>query len=152
MDEVTRVTLWPTLSGYLRTKEGVPLSSHQEFLKQLTYGFWQEYSGIAHSTFQGLMATAAFYSPRDVPYHDQNKFDVATDTMISMHLTRVIGIMLCVLTEVQAHFRFEGARINQRLHAGWDAVLTAMEIKELYDLRYRGLMDDRGLNREEKAL
>ncbi|HXZ11331.1 MAG TPA: hypothetical protein VEG64_02975 [Candidatus Sulfotelmatobacter sp.] len=148
IDEVSEATLWPTMSAYLRTKEGVPLTPHQSFLKELTYGFWQEYSGIAHSTFQGLMRTATFYSPRDVPHEKRDEFDEAVDAMISMHLKRVVGVLLCVLTEVQAHFRFEGARINQRLHRAWDAVIAAAEIRELYDLRYKKLMEDRGLNRE----
>jgi hypothetical protein len=137
---------WPTLSRYLQpAAKGTPLTPHQTFLKTLTYGFWQEYSGIAHSTFQGLMATATFYSPRSVPEDYRTQFDTAADTMISMHLKRVVGILLCALTEVQAHFRFDGARINQRLHKGWDAVLPAAEIKELYDMRYKKLMEERGI-------
>ena len=146
-DEVSKAPLWPTLSAYLRVREGIPLTPHQQFLKELTYGFWQEYSGMAHSTFQGLMPTAIFYSTRDVPHEGRANFDDnVVETMIFMHLRRVIGILLCVLTEVQVHFRFDGARINERLHKGWNAVLSVTEIKELYDLRYRQLMSDAGIN------
>ena len=138
---------WPTLSRYLQpAAKGDALSKHQLFLKLLTYGFWQEYSGIAHSTFQGLMATAQFYSPRSVPEDYRTQFDNVSDAMISMHLKRVVGILLCALTEVQAHFRFAGANINARLHKNWDAVLAAAEIKELYDLRYKELMAHAGIN------
>ena len=62
--------------------------------------------------------------------------------MLSMHLLRVVGILLCTLTEVQAYFRFSDARINERLIEGWKAVLPALEVKELYDLRYAKLMRD----------
>jgi hypothetical protein len=65
--------------------------------------------------------------------------------MVSRHVIRVVGILLCILTEVHAYFRFDGANINERLIKGWDAVLPALEIKELYDLRYDKLMKDAGI-------
>jgi hypothetical protein len=146
-DEVKNTKTWPTLSGYLRVKKGVPLNPHQEFLKKLTFGFWQEYSGIAHATFQGLMPTAMFYSVQDVPYEHRPHFEaVVVETMVSTNIFRTAGILLCILTEVQASFRFDGARINQRLHEVWNALILAPEIKELYDGRYAKLMEEKGIS------
>ncbi len=133
---------WPTLSGYLRVKKGTPLTPHQEFLKKLTFGFWQEYSGMAHATFQGLAPTAIFYTPQDLPHEVRPQVETASEIMISIHVPRVAGILLCMLTEVQAYFRFDGAHINQRLHQVWNALIPVPEIKELYDERYAKLMED----------
>jgi hypothetical protein len=144
--EVSNAKRWPTLSRYLRLEKNVAPTPHQQFLKKLTFGFWDEYSGMAHATFQGLSVTGLFYATRDLPHEDRPQLDDTADAMISMHLTRVVGVLLCILTEVQACFRFEGARINQRLHDIWRKVLPALEIKELYDERYEGLMRDRGIN------
>lgn len=149
--DVTNAPPWPTLSVYLRFKKKVPFTPHQLILRKLQYGFWKEYSGMAHATFQGLIPTGQFFSTASILHEDRSQFDDISDAMISMHLKRVVGILLCILTEVQAHFRFEGAHINQRLHNGWDAVLAAAEIKELYDQRYEQLMKDHRIEREDGA-
>jgi hypothetical protein len=145
--EVAAAVTWPTLGAYIRPKKKVPLTPHQEFLTKLTYGFWQEYSGMAHATFQGLMATGILFTPNDIPWEFRDQFEsVHTEQVLSSNLTRVAGILLCTITEVQAYFRFEGSNINSRLHEIWNALLPAMEIKELYDERYEKLMKDRRIN------
>jgi hypothetical protein len=147
LDSVNAAIPWPTLGTYLRPDKNTPLKPNQEFLKRLTYGFWQEYSGIAHATFQGLLPTAAFYTPEDVPHEQRKEFDdVFVELTLSKHTFRAAAILLCMLTEVQAHFRFDGARINQRLHEVWNALIPVPEIRELYDERYSKLMADRGMN------
>jgi hypothetical protein len=146
--EVRQAKSWPTLSAYLRVKKNVSLTPHQEFLKKLTYGFWQEYSGMAHATFEGLLPTAMFYTVKDVPHEFRSNVETAIDTVIAIHIPRLAAILLCMLTEVQTYFRFDGARINQRLHLVWNALLPAPEVKELYDLRYAKLMADKGITPE----
>ncbi len=146
--QVKAAKTWPTLSAYLRVKKGVPLTPHQEFLKRLTLGFWQEYSGISHATFQGLLPIAIFLAPKDLPHEERPKVDLASDWMIALHISRVAAILLCMLTEVQAYFRFDGAHINQRLHEVWKALVHVPEIKELYDERYAKLMKEKGINPE----
>jgi len=72
--------------------------------------------------------------------------DTMFETMLSIHIPRIAAVLLCMLTEVQAYFRFDGAHIGQRLHQVWNALLPAPEVKELYDLRYGKLMSDKGIN------
>jgi hypothetical protein len=144
VNEVSATKLWLTLGRYLRE---LPMTPNKVFLQKLTLGFWREYSGMSHAAFHGLIPTAPFFAPRDVPMELRPHFDDHADRMLSMHLLRVVGILLCILTEVQAHFRFDGARINERLMQGWTAVLVAIEIKELYDYRYERLMRDRGISK-----
>jgi hypothetical protein len=146
-EEVNTATIWPTLSRYLKPDgKDVPLTPHQEFLRKLTFGFWQEYSGMAHATFNGLMPIAMFYAPDKIQHEDRDRFyNVNVEQMIATHVVRAAGVLLCMLTEVQAHFRFDGARINERLHEVWDALLTMPEIKELYDGRYGELMQQKNI-------
>jgi hypothetical protein len=144
LDEVMKTRIWSTLGRYL---SDAPETSNKTFLRRLTLGFWREYSGMAHAAFHGLIPTAGFFAPRDVPLELRSKFQDHADGMLSMHLLRVVGVLLCILTEIQGHFGFDGAHINERLHKVWDAVLPALEIKELYDQRYAELMRDRGINR-----
>lgn len=147
-DVMATKNLWPTLGQYLRENEKTGLTQHQEFLQKLTLGFWQEYSGIAHATFQGLLPIALFLAPKDLPHEDRPKVDIASDWMISLHISRVAAILLCMLTELQSYCRFDGARINQRLHEVWNALLLVPEIKELYDERYAELMKEKGIHPE----
>jgi hypothetical protein len=146
-NEVEAANMWPTLSSYLRVKQGMPLTPHQDFLKTLTYVFWQEYSAMTHAVFQGLMPTAVFYIPDKIPHERREEFDtVVVDGLIATHLIRNAAVLLCTLTEIQAHFRFfDEARINKRLHQVWEALIRVPEVKELYDLRYAPLMAARGI-------
>jgi hypothetical protein len=140
---------WPTLSRYLKVKEDTPVTPHQEFLKKLTLGFWQEYSALSHAMFQGLTTIGVFLAPKDLPHEHRPMVEDRGEIMIGQHVPRAAAILLCTLTEVQAYFRFdlEGvARINQRLHQIWNALLPVPEIKELYDERYGKLMQDKGIN------
>lgn len=70
----------------------------------------------------------------------------SVEGVIAQHVSRAAAILLCTLTELQAHFKFDGARINERLHQVWNALLRVPEIKELYDERYAQLMRDKGIN------
>ena len=137
---------WPTLSAYLRVKKDVDLSPHQEFLKKLTYGFWREYSSMAHATFEGLLPTAMYYTVKDWPHEYRPRIESRLENMIAIHIPRLAAVLLCMITEVQAYFRFEGARINQRIHQVWNALLPAPEVRELYDERYAKLMSERGIS------
>ncbi len=143
--EVRAAKLWPTISGYLRQKNP-DLAAHQQFLRRFTYGFWQEYSGISHATFQGLLPIANFLAPKDLPHELRPIIEGQVDVLIANHFSRVAAILLCTLTELQAYFKFEGARINERLHQIWTALLPAPEIKELFDERYAQLMREKGIN------
>src|SRR6266852_8985413 len=142
--EVKATKTWPTLSGYLR-ENPVP-APHQEFLRKLTFGFWQEYSGMGHATFQGLLPIALFLAPKDLPHEERHTVDNAVVVMIATHIARLAGILLCTLTEVQAYCRVDGAHINRRLHEVWNALIVVPEIKELYDERYAQLMIEKGIH------
>jgi hypothetical protein len=146
--QARQAEIWPTLSKYLRVEKNVQPTPHQDFLRKLTFGFWQEYSGISHATFQGLVPIAALLAPNDLPHEHRPMLEASGERMIFWHIARVSAILLCTLTEVQAYFKFEGARINQRLHEIWKALVPVSEIKELYDERYDKLMQDKGINSE----
>lgn len=148
IDEVKAAKIWPTLSSYLRPEKNTPLTPHQEFLKTVTFRFWHEFSGMSHAMFQGLMPTAMFYVPDEIPHEERARFEDYADRSRSMHVGRVAGILLCILTELQAYFRFDGANINRRLHEVWNALLPVFEIRELYDERYAKLMKDRRIEPE----
>jgi hypothetical protein len=137
---------WLTLSRYVKDTKHDFSPKHQAFLKKLTLGFWKEYSGISHATFNGLLPIALFLAPKDLPHEKRDLVDSAADGMISLHIARVAGILLSILTEVQAWCRFDGARINQRLHEIWNVLVVIPEIKELYDERYAELMMQKGIH------
>jgi hypothetical protein len=142
---VRNAPTWRTLSAYLRIKKTATPTPHQQFLKRLTYGFWREYSGMSHATFEGLVQIALFLAPKDLPHEDRPTVDTVVVVMIATHIARLAGILLCMLTEVQAYCKFGGANINKRLHEIWNALIVVSEIKELYDERYAQLMVEKGI-------
>jgi hypothetical protein len=145
LNEVTAQKRWPTLGTYLRPKKNTPLTDHQLFLKSLTFGYWREYSEYSHGTFQGLLNTAMAYLEHDLPHEARPKVDENSLMTIFSHMGRAAAILLCILTELQSYFRFDGARINDRLHEIWDALLPVSEVKDLFDSRYAKLMQDKGI-------
>jgi hypothetical protein len=140
--EVRASKTWPTLSAYLRIKKTAVPTPHQEFLRKLTFGFWREYSGMAHATFEGVFPVALYLAPKEFPHDERPRIDAASESLISLHVSRVAAVLLCTLTEIQAHFRFDGARINDRLRGLWSALVLVPEIKELYDERYAAKLQE----------
>ncbi|HEV2178431.1 MAG TPA: hypothetical protein VGW33_14690 [Terriglobia bacterium] len=147
MDEVLAQTKWPTLGQYIRNKQpGGTLTPHQDFLRTLTYGAWREYSAMAHGTFEGLMRVAVYFISDSIPHEERPKLDEKHPRIMSMHIARAAAILLCIVTELQAHFHFDGARIDERIHKMWNALVPVFEVKELYDERYAQLMMDKHIN------
>jgi hypothetical protein len=128
---------WPTLGAYLKMQ---PMSNAKSFLSEFGSGMWKFYSSLSHAGYDGLLSTAVFYSPGDLPHDQRDKLPNLYERTLNMHLPRVAGLLLCSITEVQAFFRFDGANINSRLNALWNILCELEEVKELYDGRYRELI------------
>jgi hypothetical protein len=145
--EVLAQPRWPTLGQYLRPAgRGTALTQHQQFLRTLTYGYWREYSEYAHATFQGLLEVAMIYLVKDAPHENRDKIESQGLSLMFHHMGRAAAVLLCIVTELQARFRFEGAHIGERLLEIWGVLVVAPEIKELYDTRYEGLMKSSGID------
>jgi hypothetical protein len=145
----SHTTSWPTLGKYIADKKtGGTTTPHQDFLRTFSFGRWREYSAMSHGAFEGLITTAMYYIEDSVPHDDRSKMDDVFPKILSMHIGRAAGILLCVVTELQAYFHFDddGARINPRIHEMWKALMPVFEVKELYDERYRTLMETTGIN------
>lgn len=64
----------------------------------------------------------------------------ASERNIALHFGRAAGLLLCLLTEIQHFFRFDGAEIDKRIGQLWAAMIPMIEIRELYDYRFKGLL------------
>jgi hypothetical protein len=140
---------WPTLGKYVSDKRpGGVTTPHQDFLKMFLYGRWREYSAMAHGGFEGLLRAGMFYIRDSAPHEDRPKIEDAHERVFSSHIGRAALVLLCIITELQAYFRFDddGARISERIHSMWKALMVIPEVKEVYDLRYEQLMKDKGIN------
>jgi hypothetical protein len=122
-------------------------TAHQDFLRAFAYGNWREYSAMSHGTFEGLMPTAMYYVADSMPHDDRPKIDETFERTLFMHIARAAGVLLCIVTEVQAYFSFDdsGARINERIREIWNALILVPEVKELYEQHYERLMKARGI-------
>ena len=78
-----------------------------------------------------------------MPYEQRPKLDETLPIILSLHLARAATVLLCIITELQAHFHFEGARINERIHKMWSALMPVFEARELFNERYAKLMEDK---------
>jgi hypothetical protein len=146
LDEVKSQKAWPTLGSYLRVKKGRALTPHQVFLKIFTYGMWRDYSALSHGAFEGWFETSIYYVQDSLPHDDRPKLDQFHPRILSLHVARSAVILLCIIiTELQAYFRFEGARINERILEIWSALMPVFEVGELHREHYAQLMRDRGI-------
>lgn len=146
MADVLVQPAWPTLGQYINRREpGGSFTPHQDFLRSLLYGPWREYSAMAHGGFDGFTAVGVYFISDALPHEVREQFEDQNPRLLFMHIGRAAAILLCIVTEIQAHFRFDGARINERICEVWEALKPAFEVKELYDQRYRELMRAKGI-------
>jgi hypothetical protein len=82
-----------------------------------------------------------------LPHEERPRLDQVHPIRLSVHISQAAGILISVITELQAYFRFDdaGARINERIHEVWNALLPTFTVKELYEERYAQLMRDNGI-------
>jgi len=138
---------WPTLGRHINSPQaGNTFTPHQQFLKSLVYGPWREYSAMAHGASEGLLKTAVFYVTDSLPHEERPKLDDGHLRLLGSHLAQAAAILLCIVTELQAHFHFDGANIDERIHKIWNALMPAFAVKQLYSERYEQLMKDKGIN------
>jgi hypothetical protein len=129
---------WPLLGDYLSQK---PDTKHKELLRRISLGFWREYSSISHASYDGLVHLFPFIARDKLP-HAMRTPDLDNFALrhFFMHFGRAAALLLCLLTEIQHRFKFDGANIDQRLREIWTAMLGIYEVKELYDFRYNALL------------
>jgi len=150
MSDVKAQTIsWPTLGKYINDRQrGGGFTTHQTFLRTFVYLNWRQYSAMAHGAFEGLIPVAMYYIADSMPLEDRAKLDEIYPLVLAMHFPRIAAVLLCIVTGMQAYFHFDddGARINERIHKMWDALMPVLEVKELYDERYAQLMKDKRIN------
>jgi hypothetical protein len=128
---------WPLLGEYLRVD---PDTAHKQLLRHLTLGFWKEYSAISHASFDALADLYPFIATDRLAHEKREQVQTAALLHITMHIGRVGGLLLCLLTELQHFFKFNDFDIDKRLRQVWTAMIPLYEVRELYDFRYNGLL------------
>ena len=147
MTDVQAAKPWPTLGRYIPSEQPTGgFTLHQDFLKTFTYGHWRQYSAIAHGGFEGLLQVGMYFIADSMPHEDRPQIDAAYPRLLSAHIARAALMVLCIITELQAHFHFDGASIDERIHEMWNALMPAFDVKELYEERHKRLMKDKHIN------
>jgi len=146
MAEVLAQPPWPTLGQYIKRQQpGGIFTPHQNFLRSLMYGPWREYSAMAHGGSEGVTPVAVYFVSDSLEHEQRDDFETRYPRLLFVHITRAAAMLLCIVTEIQGYFRFDGARINERILEVWQALKPAFEVKELYDQRYGQLMKNKGI-------
>ena len=146
-EDIKTTKRWPTLGQYLQAKPE-NLTAHQRFLKSFTHMQWRQYSGLLHGGHEGYIGelTPGAYLVIDSFLHeDRTTFDARYEDFLTRHLGRAATVLLCIATEIQAHFLFQGANIDVRICKMWEALIPVFEAGELYDEHYRELMKETGI-------
>jgi hypothetical protein len=156
--DVEKHSSWPTLGAYVgREQTGATLTDHQKFLKTFTHLEWRQYSALSHGSYEaftgilGHIPIGAYYVSDFLPHENRLKVDESYDLFRSTHIGRAATVLLCLLTEIQAYCRFDGANINDRVAKIWEVLILRPEVKELYDGRYATLMIERGISPQKGA-
>jgi hypothetical protein len=150
IDEIMKLKhdeLWPTFGRYINAKQaGGVQTVNQQFLKTFTHLEWRQYSALSHAAYEAFIGTVgfvpigAYYMNDFLPHEQQDKLDETYTPFMTMHIGRSATVLLCIITELQAHCRFDGANINDRICKVWGALLPFPPARELYDGRYSELM------------
>jgi hypothetical protein len=144
-EEVLAVQPWRTLGQFILGPE-TPL---KRFLKTFTYSQWRQYSGFSHGAFEGMLfgeiPAGAYFTLDSFPHEERPMIEAKYIDFMTRHLGRAAVVLLCLVTELQAYFRFDGANINERIRNVWSALSGLFEADELYNERYCQLMKERGI-------
>lgn len=138
---------WKILGSYLAREKKMPYTAHQQFLSTFSYGIWRSYSAVSHGAFEGLMEVGSFFNRDRHRHEDRHIIDSNFERMMSLHIGRAALILLCIITELQAHFRFKGANVNSRILDSWDKLQHIPEAKEIYNNRYKKIMPAKGIKK-----
>jgi len=68
-----------------------------------------------------------------IPIDERQRIGDSQPLIMSTHLSRAAAVLLCIVIELQAYFRFDddGARINERIREVWNVLGPVPQIKEL---------------------
>jgi len=152
LSEIKEQEAWPTLGRYVNEKQprGVT-TSHQDFLKTFTHLEWRQYSALSHGTYEafagnfGAVPLGAYFLTDFLPHENRAIAEESYARFLSVHIGIASAVLLAAITEIQAHCRFDGARINERICEIWAKLLPHSFVKELHDGRYCKLMKERGI-------
>jgi hypothetical protein len=133
-----RKNKWLLLGEYLRLQPDTP---HKQLLRRISLGFWRDYSSISHASYDGLVQLFPFIAHDRIPHEMRTpELDNYRRRHFFMHFARAAVLLLCLLTEIQHYFKFDGSNIDKRLREIWTAMVPIYEVKELYDFRYDAIL------------
>jgi hypothetical protein len=143
---------WPTFGQYVNAQRaGGSQTDIQKFLKTFTHLHWRQYSALSHGAYEAFIGTlghipvGSYYLNDFMPHETRDKVEESYNLFVSTHLVRSATVLLCIVTELQAYCRFDGANINRRICDVWAALLPSVPVLELFDARYAQLMRGRGM-------
>lgn len=123
IDEVMQVKkheMWPTFGTYINTLQpGGTRTDIQQFLKTFAHLEWRQYSALSHGAYEafigtlGIVPVGAYYMNDFLPHEERDKLEDTYHLFLSTHIGRSAIVLLCMLTEIQAHCRFDGAKYQR---------------------------------------
>jgi hypothetical protein len=150
--EIRRATTWRSMGTYILQGKPEDATPHQKFLKTFTHMQWRQYSALSHAAYDGYIGelpAAAYFMEDSMPRESRGDLDRMYLAFLTRHIGRAAMILLCIVTELQLHFRIGEHHINERIIEMWNALMGVFEVKEIYDERYCGLMQEKGILRRE---
>ena len=144
-EEIRHAKSWATLGVYLQCKPE-DMTPNQQFLKIFTHMQWRQYSALAHGAYEGYIGelpAGAYFILDALPHEMRPRIEQLYLVFLTRHIGRAALILLCLITEIQMYFHFDGADINNSITSMWDALMGLFEAKEVYEQRYSKLLKER---------
>jgi len=145
-DDIRNAKLWEPLGRYILKGKPEDATPHQLFLKTFTHMQWRQYSALSHAGFDGYIGeipAGPYFVIDNFPHDDRPKIEKMYPAFLTKHIGRAAMVLLCIVTELQLYFRFDGANINLRIQKMWTALMGVFEVKEIYEERYAQLLKDK---------
>ena len=145
-DEIRHAKRWESLGSYILNGKKEDATPHQLFLKTFTHMQWRQYSALSHASLDGYIGeipARSYFVIDSFPHEHRPQIEKMYLAFLTRHIGRAAMVLLCIVTELQLYFRFDGADINARIQKMWTALMGVFEVKEIYEERYAQLMKDR---------
>jgi hypothetical protein len=132
------IRAWPS-TGQMADFEVNPAKRppSREFLHYMTDLYYRDHSAQSHMSFLGMLKLSAILFADDLP--KERRSELGADRLprlMTTHLSRTAYLLLCLISELQSHFKFSGANELRILNL-W-LVLSAdfPEANDIFRRRY----------------
>jgi hypothetical protein len=114
--------------------------ANREFLHYMTDLYYRDHSAQSHMSFLGIMKLGAILSADDLSKDERGQLEAdSLPRLMTSHLSRTAFLLLCLISELQNHFKWTGTNELRILNLWHILIPDFPEAKDIFEKRYSSM-------------